>query len=146
MERTTRQKSAIRAAIDKAQRPLSPPEILSLAQADVPQLSLATVYRNLKQLQEAGEIAAVMLPGESARFESVHLEHHHHFHCRKCDRVFDIPGCVSDLATSVPAGFLIDHHEITLYGTCGECSPQSAKRKPIPSKPNTHRHTHGHNH
>ena len=50
MERSTRQRTAIRAAIDAAGRPLSPQEVLEAAQAEVPALGLATIYRNLKQL------------------------------------------------------------------------------------------------
>ena len=69
MERSTRQRSAIRAAIDAAQRPLSPQEVLAASQAAVAGLGLATVYRNLKLLVEAGEIQQVTLPGDSARYE-----------------------------------------------------------------------------
>ncbi|MGL4231913.1 MAG: Fur family transcriptional regulator [Casimicrobium sp.] len=147
MERSTRQRAAIRNAIERSDRPLLPPEILLIAQADVPQLSLVTVYRNLKLLQEAGEIAPVLLPGENARFESVHLGHHHHFHCRECDRVFDIPGCVSDVGETAPRGFVVEHHEITLYGTCAECSPKGLKRKGrLAERKGTHDHSHSHKH
>jgi Fur family transcriptional regulator, ferric uptake regulator len=127
MERVTRQRTAIRDAIERSARPLSPPEILELAQSTVSQLSLATVYRNLHLLLEAGEISAVMLPGDSARYESVHLGHHHHFQCKKCRKVFDTPGCVGDVHGAIPPGFVVEHHEITFYGTCDECS------KPLPS-------------
>ena len=40
MERSTRQRTAIRAAIDSAQRPLSPQEVLAASQADVAGLGL----------------------------------------------------------------------------------------------------------
>jgi hypothetical protein len=79
MERSTRQRIAIRQAIEAAGRPLSPQEVRLAAQAQVPGLSLATVYRNLKLLQEAAEIAAVSLPGDSPRYEAGRHGHHHHF-------------------------------------------------------------------
>jgi Fur family ferric uptake transcriptional regulator len=63
MERSTRQRIAIRQAIEAAGRPLSPQEVRLAAQAQVPGLSLATVYRNLKLLQEAAEIAAGFTAG-----------------------------------------------------------------------------------
>ena len=50
MERSTRQRTAIRDALEAAQRPLLPQEVLDAAQAQVPSLGIATVYRNLKQL------------------------------------------------------------------------------------------------
>jgi hypothetical protein len=62
MERSTRQRSAIRSAIDAAGRPLSPQEVLDAAQAEVPGLSQATVYRNLKLLLDAAEVAWSVCP------------------------------------------------------------------------------------
>ena len=121
VKRSTRQRSAIQAVIDAAGRPLSPPEVLKVAQAEVPALSLATVYRNLKLLVDAAEIAVVMLPGESARYESPRHAHHHHFQCTLCKRVFDVHGCPGDLAYLAPKGFTVEDHELTLYGRCDEC-------------------------
>jgi Fur family ferric uptake transcriptional regulator len=129
MERSTRQRSAIRTVIEAAGRPLSPQEVLGAAQVDVPALSLATVYRNLKQLLEAGEITAVNLPGESPRYESAVHEHHHHFQCEQCQRVFDVHACPGNLAGLAPQGFVVERHELTLYGRCADCSePKRAGR------------------
>ena len=124
MERSTRQRAAIRAVIDTARRPLSPQEVLDSAQAEVAALGLATVYRNLKLLLEAGEIQAVHLPGDSPRYESAQHEHHHHFQCNTCLRVFDVHECPGNLAKLAPAGFTVERHEITLYGRCSECQPR----------------------
>lgn len=123
MERSTRQRTAIRAAIDAAGRPLSPQEVLEAAQAEVPALGLATIYRNLKQLIEAGEVTMVTLPGENPRYEPARHAHHHHFQCMVCKRVFDVHGCPGDLAQMAPKGFTVEHHELTLYGRCDECPP-----------------------
>jgi Fur family transcriptional regulator, ferric uptake regulator len=123
MERSTRQRTAIRAVIDAAGRPLSPQEVLGAAQADVPGLSPATVYRNLKQLVDEGEIATVTLPGDSPRYEPARHAHHHHFQCTECKRVFDVHDCPGDLARLAPKGFTVEHHELTLYGRCDECPP-----------------------
>ena len=71
MERNTRQRSAIRDALQAAARPLLPQEILGLAQQTTPGLSMATVYRNLKSLVEEGHARPVNLPGEYTRFENL---------------------------------------------------------------------------
>lgn len=123
MERATRQRAAIRAVIDRARGPLSPQEVLAASQAEVAGLGLATVYRNLKLLADAGEIQAVTLPGESPRYESAHQAHHHHFHCDGCQRVFDVHECPGNLAGLAPAGFRVERHELTLYGYCRDCRP-----------------------
>lgn len=62
MERNTRQRKAIQQCLEDAGRPLAPQEILEHAQGLVPGMGLATVYRNIKSMLEAGEIATVSLP------------------------------------------------------------------------------------
>lgn len=122
MERNTRQRTAIREAISIAARPLLPHEVLAAAQAAAPGLSIATVYRNLKALVDEGQLRAVMLPGESARFELADVGHHHHFQCRVCGRVFEVHACPGDLQGLAPAGFSVEDHDLTLYGRCRDCA------------------------
>lgn len=129
MERHTRQRHSIRAALEVAGRPLLPVEIQLAAQHEVPALGLATVYRNLKQLVEAGEIQQVELPGEPPRYELAGHKHHHHFRCRHCDRVFDVHACPGNMQKLAPRGFVVDDHELTLYGACSDCR-QSASSRP----------------
>lgn len=121
LERSTRQRTAMRTAIEAAGRPLTPQEILELAQAEVPALGMATVYRNLKSMADAGEIEAVVLPGDAPRYESAHIAHHHHFQCNACKRVFDVHQCSDDLNRMAPKGFVVETHALTLYGQCGDC-------------------------
>src|ERR1700679_4178460 len=67
--RNTKQKDAIRAAFVETGRPLSPEEVLSCAQRNVADLSIATVYRNLKIMVEEKCLTVVQLPGEPSRYE-----------------------------------------------------------------------------
>jgi Fur family ferric uptake transcriptional regulator len=121
MERRTRQHQAIYDVIVTADRPLLAQEILTLAADSVPQLSIATVYRNLKTLQEDGTIKTIQLPGQNPRYELAAHAHHHYFQCRECERVFDIEACPGKLEKLAPSGFMVEDHEIILYGRCGEC-------------------------
>lgn len=126
----TRQREAIRAALEDAGRPLGAREVHAAAQAVVPGLGLATVYRTLRTLEEERSIRAVALPGEPPRYEVAGKAHHHHFHCRVCGRVFDVDGCVGDtapLAALTPAGFRLATHEIILYGDCAGCLEHAAR-------------------
>lgn len=136
MQRSTRQRAAIRSAIDQARRPLSPQEVLAASQVEVAGLGMATVYRNLKLLADAGEIQAVTLPGDSPRYESAHHEHHHHFRCDSCQRVFDVHACPGSLDGLAPPGFTVERHEITLYGRCKDCRPRrvSTQRGRLPAQ------------
>ena len=147
VERATRQNTAIREALAAAGRPLSPAEVLDEARRHVAALGLATVYRNLKALVDAGEIQVVTLPGEAPRYEPARREHHHHFRCDVCQRVFDVHRCPGDLAGLAPPGFSVSRHEITLYGRCSDCQPapqgrakQAASAGRAKAQP--HRHSH----
>jgi Fur family ferric uptake transcriptional regulator len=121
MARNTRQRSAVRAAVDAAGRPLSPVEVLDAARRSVPGLGVATVYRTIRVLLDEGALVAVELPGAPARYEPAGRTHHHHFRCRACDRVYEVPGCASGIAALTPAGFELDHHDLVLYGRCDAC-------------------------
>ncbi len=124
MERSTRQRAAIQAALTRLQRPLLPQELLAEAQKSVPNLSLATIYRNIKSLISDGLVDVVSLPGETDRYE-IHKHHHHHFHCQVCQQVTDIDACPGDLTRLMPPGYLLEAHELTLYGKCPSCTPDS---------------------
>ena len=76
----------------------------------------------LKALVEEGAAVAVELPGEPARYERAAAGHHHHFRCRACARVFEVPGCARGIPALAPAGFEVDGHELVLYGRCAPCA------------------------
>jgi Fur family transcriptional regulator, ferric uptake regulator len=117
----TRQRRAIRRVIEEAGCPLSPQEVLNVAQTHTPSLSLATVYRALKGLVEEGGLVQVELPGEPPRYETATKAHHHHFQCRTCGQVYEIEGCPQDAEPLIPAEFLLEGHYMVLYGLCAAC-------------------------
>jgi Fur family ferric uptake transcriptional regulator len=147
--RNTRQRTAIRDAIAKADAPVSPKEILDLAGEDAEGLGLATVYRTLKLLVEADEIQTVDIPGQSARYEIAGKAHHHHFHCNTCDKVFELAGCCGHFEELTPKGFELESHDVTLFGRCKDCMSKAggkrAKAKPKAPK-HDHKHDHAHEH
>src|SRR5712692_188096 len=121
MERDTRQRRAIRRVIEEAGRPLSPQEVLKVAQGHAPSLGIATVYRTLKGLVAEGWLIQVELPGEPPRYETATKSHHHHFQCRTCGQVYEIEGCPEDVQPLTPSGFLLEGHYMVLYGQCATC-------------------------
>jgi Fur family ferric uptake transcriptional regulator len=119
--RKTRQKEAIRSAFLEADRPLSPEETLAFAQKQVEGISIATVYRNIGTLVEDKWLAPVEIPGDSTRYEVAGKEHHHHFHCNECGKVFEMEGCAVQVKPKLPRGFRVTGHEFFLYGVCSMC-------------------------
>lgn len=124
IRRNTRQKSSIRRVFESIDRPLSPQEVLALAQREVKGLGIATVYRNLKALQEEGTLNSVNLPGGAVLFETAGKAHHHHFQCDYCHRVFELHGCLPAIDKLAQPKFKVLRHELTLYGLCSDCRLQ----------------------
>jgi Fur family ferric uptake transcriptional regulator len=122
MIRVTQQGNAIRQILQIAGRPLSPQEIFDMAQKEVSGLGIATVYRNLKSLQQEGAVVAVELPGQSPRWELAPESHHHHFLCNTCDKLYEINACPEDLQRLLPEGYILEEHDILLRGLCNDCS------------------------
>lgn len=120
-ERQTKQRHAIREAMDRTGRPLSPKEILTHARRSVSGLGLATVYRALKTLADEGIVRTVEIPGEAPRYELAGKGHHHHFCCRTCGKVFEVEGCCGHYHDDVPKGFEVEGHEVVIFGRCGAC-------------------------
>lgn len=121
MERNTQQRQAILHTFEKARRPLSVNEVLELAQQRCPGLGIATVYRNLKALMAEQKLLCVDLPGGMVLYELPHLDHHHHFSCLGCRKVFDIHACGLNFQSLIPPGFQLQEHEIVLSGFCNSC-------------------------
>ncbi|MFG0315333.1 MAG: Fur family transcriptional regulator [Phycisphaerales bacterium] len=122
MERQTPQREAIRSLFTQDGDPMSPQEIMDQASEIVPTVSMATVYRTIRSLEELGEIVPVELPGEPPRYEMAGKDHHHHFKCESCGRAFEVDACPGNLSHMTPEGFRLTRHDITLYGICKACN------------------------
>ena len=122
MERNTAQRRAIHKSLEVAGRPMGPGEIFESAREQVPGLGIATVYRAIKQLLDDGFLAQVDLPGEPPRYEVSGKDHHHHFRCLNCRKVYDIDGCSNSFDEMLPKGFRMEGHELFLFGRCDTCS------------------------
>lgn len=121
--RKTKQRDALADVLARAERPLSVSELREAAAKRIDGLGIATVYRAVGALLDDGWISAVEIPGEPTRYERAGKGHHHHFRCEKCDRVFDVAGCLENLRKLVPPKFRVSEHSVTLYGLCAACAP-----------------------
>lgn len=90
----------------------------------IPSISLATVYRNLTQLEADGKILRIT-GGLSDRFDG-DITPHSHFVCLSCGRVIDI--CVKKEGKDEIEDFggIITGKTVTYSGYCPECSKNFA--------------------
>ncbi len=121
MQRNTKQREAIVAVFCDSTRPLCVSEVYELAARNAPGIGVATVYRNIKALSESGWLDVIDIPGEAPRYERSGEDHHHHFRCTGCDRVYNLSGCLGGMEKLLPRGFRLDSHDLLLEGLCAMC-------------------------
>ena len=119
--RNTQQRREIREVFKQNDRPLASDEVLQLAHGKIAGLGMATVYRTIKGLIDEGWLIAVEMPGQPPRYEVRGKVHHHHFHCLKCKRLFELDGCLEHLGKLIPATCRGVDHVVLIYGYCAGC-------------------------
>ena len=91
---------------------------------EIPNLSLATVYKNLEALQQLGIIRELTPLHETARFDA-NLDHHHHLVCTQCKQVLDLYDEDLDRLHLPPTrakGFKVSHVRVQVEGLCPACA------------------------
>lgn len=86
-----------------------------------PNISLGTVYRNLKSLSESNRLLTLETSKNSLHYDA-DTSSHSHFICRQCGAISDIYE-VSDMAEKLIArGYGVDEEKSVFYGTCPDCA------------------------
>jgi Fur family transcriptional regulator, stress-responsive regulator len=100
--------------------------------AEMPNVSLKTVYQTLNELAELGEIATLDLGTGAARFDPNVESAHHHLVCRRCGKVRDLAADFTGLQvpTGEAQGFEVSSAEVVFRGLCDECRGQDHHLKP----------------
>jgi Fur family ferric uptake transcriptional regulator len=99
-------------------------EIYEEVKKTLPQITKATVYKNLKILTDRGFIKEVNVRGVS-RFEAK-IEPHHHIVCKNCGKIVDFmsPELIDYSLKLIKnyEDFNIDSAETTFFGICKTCN------------------------
>ncbi len=121
--RATRQRSAILAALRRKDGFTTAQALYHELRGRKDAPGLATVYRTLSSLAEAGALDTRIHDGEQA-FRLCGDRHHHHLVCEGCGSVEEVTSeevesWVSRLARR--RGFLVTGHSADVYGLCASC-------------------------
>ena len=121
--RVTPQRRAVWSAFgDGENGHLAADEVFARARRSLPELSRATVYNTLAAFVGAGMLQAVESRG-AVLYDPNPDPDHHHFRCRNCDRLYDVPvEGVESLRISGGEGFVVDRKTVLLRGLCPPCS------------------------
>ena len=129
MKRNTIQRSLVFEAVNKLQSHATADEIYEKLVTEHPNVSRATVYRNLKLLSETGYIRKIEIPGGADRFD--HMCHDHcHVKCEKCGRVFDVDmEYITGIEKNIKddRGFKFTGYDILFRGVCPDCQGSQKK-------------------
>lgn len=86
----------------------------------VPSLGIATVYRNLKIMNDEGKIVAIETNNGSVHYDACVTEHAH-FICECCNRILDIDFPEVPFQSAEKAGYKVKRGKVVLYGLCPNC-------------------------
>jgi len=127
IQRNTRQRQVILDVVKQSHRHPTADEVYEKVRAQLPRVSLGTVYRNLDVLAASGDIVRLAPGRTQMRFDG-NLAPHYHMTCIHCGRVEDLPVAPSDnpvdileKVTSHLTKYGVFGHKLEFVGVCAEC-------------------------
>lgn len=99
-------------------------DIYKALEGRFPNMSVATVYNNLRVFREVGLVKELTYGDASSRFDFT-TTNHYHVICETCGKIVDFhyPGLdeVEQFASHV-TGFTVKYHRMEIYGDCADCA------------------------
>lgn len=121
--RITSKRNAVLEALRDSDDFLSAQDIHAELRASGQKVGLATVYRTLQALNDAGEVDALRTESGELTYRSCESSrHHHHLVCRECGRTVEVEGpAVERWAASMASkhGYSDVSHTVEIFGVCG---------------------------
>lgn len=124
-QRATRQRAAVSELLDRLDDFRTAQEIHTELRRAGEAIGLATVYRTLLSLSEAGEVDMLRTDTGEAAYRRCSAHHHHHLVCRRCGRTVEVEGpAVESWARRVAGqhGYSELSHTVEISGICGDCA------------------------
>ncbi len=116
----TKLASQLLTLIQNSDRHMSAEEIFMLCKDKGVRISFASVYRNLTNLVESGDIRRVPVTGEPDRFDKTIRAHDHAF-CTECGSVVDVDVGDMEKYLNDKLGDKIESYSLTIKFICPDC-------------------------
>ena len=126
--RNTTQRTEILKYLRSKRHHCSAVQIYDAVRKVIPNISLGTVYRNLGNLLEQGEIISVEAVDKCIYYDGF-IEDHAHFVCNGCKEIYDFPIELEKRTSIINAGFSVDSERVIYYGTCAKCQSKQRNLK-----------------
>ncbi|MGN6409095.1 MAG: Fur family transcriptional regulator [Curtobacterium sp.] len=124
--RPTRQQAAVAEMLGRSEEFTSAQTVHARLRDAGEGVGLATVYRALQSMVEAGTVDVLRTDDGEAVYRACSTHHHHHLVCRQCGRTVEVEGpAVERWADAVAAenDFSDVTHTLEIFGTCADCRP-----------------------
>jgi Fe2+ or Zn2+ uptake regulation protein len=97
-------------------------EVWAEVKTVMPDVSLATVYKTLRELVDKGFLVEIRHNNDSSRFDP-RTDDHSHLLCIGCNKLEDVSQTFPqlDLAHDQKRGFRMVKNEVIFYGYCPDC-------------------------
>lgn len=124
--RYSRQREAIYEVLKSTKSHPDAEWIYQQVKQSCPNISLGTVYRNLKTLSESNRLLTLETQKNALHYDA-DVSGHSHFICGACGRIIDVYE-VSDMAAKLEQqGYTVVREKSVFYGTCPECAKKKEK-------------------
>ncbi len=120
MKRNTVQRTLVLETVRSLYNHPTAEEVYENVQVRCPNISRGTVYRNLNNLADDGDILRVQVANAPDRYDFT-VEPHAHFRCRYCGRVFDFQLPDAPLPEGLNEGFYVEDYQLVFCGSCPDC-------------------------
>lgn len=129
--RNTIQRSLVLEAVKSLHNHPTSTDVYEVVRKQHPNISRATVYRNLGVLASHGDVLRVEVPNGADRYD-YRCDDHFHAKCSVCGNVFDIemprdPALLKHVQNA--HGFKIDGYDLTFTGVCPACQKAALKNQ-----------------
>ncbi|HUP88366.1 MAG TPA: transcriptional repressor [Longimicrobiales bacterium] len=123
-QRYTDQRAAVYRFLLSTEAHPTADDVFTSVRHDIPDISLATVYKSLETLVGCGLAIKLTYGDGSARYDG-RTDPHHHARCLRCESVIDLPGHIdiSELRAQLGpvSGFEVEGYRVELVGYCTTC-------------------------
>lgn len=122
-QRYTEQRAAVYRFLAATTTHPTADDVFLAVRSEIPDISLATVYKSLETLVGCGLASKLTYGDGSARYDG-RTDPHHHARCLRCGSVRDIPGHLGADAVrplEPVAGFQVQGYRLELVGVCASC-------------------------
>lgn len=119
----TQQRAAVFDYLRSVEHHPTAEEVYLAVKNQLPKVSLATVYKNLEALIEAGVASKLNFGDGSARYD-IRTDHHHHLRCLPCGKMWDLEPTESSAwlkQMKTRVGFQVSDYRLELLGVCRDC-------------------------